>query len=82
MRKRNQMKTEKYARAICFGEVLWDMLPTSKKSGGASLNVAIHLEKQGQNLVLIRKTGLASQKGAVPKYSNKDIVEILNANKL
>ncbi len=34
---------------ICFGEVLWDMLPTGAKPGGAPLNVAVHLKKQGQN---------------------------------
>jgi fructokinase len=42
---------------ICFGEALWDMLPTGAKPGGALLNVAVHLKKQGQNPVLISKIG-------------------------
>lgn len=42
---------------ICFGEVLWDMLPTGAKPGGAPLNVAVHLKKQGQNPVLVSKIG-------------------------
>ncbi len=28
---------------ICFGEVLWDLLPTGPKLGGAPCNLAIHL---------------------------------------
>ncbi len=29
---------------VCFGEVLWDMLPTGKVPGGAPMNVAFHAE--------------------------------------
>lgn len=46
-----------YSKVICFGEVLWDMLPTGAKPGGALLNVAIHLKRQGQNPTLISKIG-------------------------
>ncbi len=42
---------------VCYGEVLWDMLPTGEKPGGAPLNVAIHLKRQGQNPKLISKAG-------------------------
>lgn len=42
---------------ICFGEVLWDMLPNGPKPGGAPMNVAIHLKQQGQNPILISKVG-------------------------
>lgn len=42
---------------LCFGEVLWDMLPTGPKPGGALLNVAIHLIRQGQTPKLVSKTG-------------------------
>ena len=42
---------------ICFGEVLWDMLPTGAQPGGAPLNVSVHLKKQGQNPILISKIG-------------------------
>jgi len=47
----------KSGSVICFGEVLWDMLPTGQKPGGAPMNVAIHLKQQGQNPVLISKIG-------------------------
>ncbi|MBK7214026.1 MAG: carbohydrate kinase [Bacteroidales bacterium] len=32
---------------LCFGEVLWDNLPTGALPGGAPMNVALHLEKLG-----------------------------------
>ncbi|MHA6246942.1 carbohydrate kinase family protein [Pontibacter sp. CAU 1760] len=32
---------------ICFGEVLWDVLPSGKMPGGAPMNVAIHLAYNG-----------------------------------
>ncbi len=51
------MQKEKYKNVICFGEVLWDMLPSGAKPGGAPLNVAIHLKKQGINPTLISKVG-------------------------
>ena len=51
------MQKEKYKNIICFGEVLWDMLPSGAKPGGAPLNVAIHLKKQGINPILISKVG-------------------------
>ena len=44
-------------KIICFGEVLWDMLPNGAKPGGAPLNVAIHLLRQGQSPLLISKIG-------------------------
>lgn len=51
------MEQEKYSNIICFGEVLWDMLPSGAKPGGAPLNVAIHLLRQGLNPALISKIG-------------------------
>ena len=35
------------ANVICFGEALWDVLPTMRSVGGATLNVAYHLKKLG-----------------------------------
>ncbi len=51
------MQNEKYNNIICFGEVLWDMLPSGAMPGGAPFNVAIHLKKQGLNPVLISRVG-------------------------
>jgi fructokinase len=47
----------KSASIICFGEVLWDMLPGGTKPGGAPMNVAIHLTQQKQHPILISKVG-------------------------
>ena len=42
---------------VCFGEVLWDILPTGKMPGGAPMNVAIHLRNFGNTVSLISKVG-------------------------
>lgn len=41
----------------CFGEMLWDVLPTGKQPGGAPLNVAVHLHNFGLNAQLISRVG-------------------------
>ena len=42
---------------VCYGEVLWDILPSGPLPGGAPMNVAYHLKKLGMNPALITKTG-------------------------
>ena len=32
---------------LCFGEMLWDRLPSGSKPGGAPMNVALHLKRFG-----------------------------------
>ena len=34
-------------KILCVGEILWDMLPTGAKAGGAPMNVALHLNRLG-----------------------------------
>ena len=41
------MPESRSANVICFGEALWDVLPTMRSVGGAPLNVAYHLKKLG-----------------------------------
>ncbi len=41
----------------CFGEILWDLLPTGQLPGGAPMNVAIHLQKLGVHSALISCVG-------------------------
>jgi len=43
--------------AICFGEVLWDMLPEGPQPGGAPLNVAYHLNKRGIKANIFSRVG-------------------------
>ena len=42
---------------VCFGEVLWDVLPTGKIAGGAPMNVAIRLKSLGIDSQIISRTG-------------------------
>lgn len=42
---------------ICFGEVLWDMLPSGKKPGGAPMNVAYHVQQLGNSSRMISRIG-------------------------
>ena len=41
----------------CFGEMLWDVLPTGRQPGGAPLNVAVHLHNFGLDARLISRVG-------------------------
>ncbi len=45
-------------KVVCFGEVLWDILPTGAVPGGAPMNVAYHLHKQQKNPALITSIGI------------------------
>ena len=50
------MPTKKYP-VVCYGEILWDLLPTGKLPGGAPMNVAYHLMKLGLDPALITRVG-------------------------
>ncbi|HEX7755498.1 MAG TPA: carbohydrate kinase [Niabella sp.] len=43
--------------AICFGEILWDVLPNGTEPGGAPMNVAYHLNQLGISAGLISRKG-------------------------
>ncbi|RZM21092.1 MAG: carbohydrate kinase, partial [Pedobacter sp.] len=43
--------------AICYGEILWDILPDGPQPGGAPLNVAYHLTKLGVETKMISRVG-------------------------
>ena len=42
---------------ICFGEVLWDVLPSGKKLGGAPLNVSLRIQSLGNRALMISSIG-------------------------
>jgi fructokinase len=44
-------------KAVCFGEVLWDVFPTHKKIGGAPLNVALRMNSLGVATTIISRIG-------------------------
>lgn len=45
------------APVLCFGEILWDVLPTGNVLGGAPLNVASHLHQWGHKVYLLSAVG-------------------------
>lgn len=55
---------------ICFGEVLWDVLPTEKIAGGAPMNVAYHANNLGLSAKMISRVG-ADELG-------KELINFLN----
>lgn len=44
-------------KVVCFGEVLWDVLPEGKKPGGAPMNVAYHLNRLGIASYMVSRVG-------------------------
>ncbi|MFL5738600.1 MAG: carbohydrate kinase family protein [Flavisolibacter sp.] len=59
---------------VCFGEVLWDLLPSGALPGGAPMNVAYHLKKLGLEPALISRTGMDSR--------GDELLNILERNQL
>jgi fructokinase len=81
----------------CFGEILWDLLPSGKLPGGAPMNVALHLQNLGVDVAMISKVGADSlgdeiidfikQKGGATDWIQRDtehstgIVEVNISNR-
>ncbi|MBR5626917.1 MAG: hypothetical protein IKW74_04775, partial [Thermoguttaceae bacterium] len=61
-------------RMVAFGEILWDMLPTGKKPGGAPANFAYHANQLGVS------TGILSSLGN--DALGEEIQEYLTAHQL
>jgi len=51
------MIKENKSFAICYGEILWDLLPSGPQPGGAPLNVAYHLNKMGVESSIVSRIG-------------------------
>lgn len=51
------MKKINHHPVVCFGEVLWDILPSGAVPGGAPMNVTYHLHKLNKNPALITRFG-------------------------
>ena len=49
--------TQKTPTIVCYGEVLWDLLPSGKVAGGAPMNVAYHANQLGIRAQMISKIG-------------------------
>jgi fructokinase len=61
--------TKNDCQVICFGEILWDVLPSGPVPGGAPMNVAYHLKKLGLNPILITRVG--------PDEEGKRLIELM-----
>jgi fructokinase len=44
-------------QVVCFGEILWDVLPAGTRPGGAPMNVAYNLHRLGLQPALITRIG-------------------------
>jgi fructokinase len=76
------MKEINEGLVVCFGEVLWDILPTGSHPGGAPMNVAYHLKALGSKPVIISKIGtdkygeqlvdILAQHGVITEYIQVD----------
>jgi fructokinase len=49
-------------QVVCFGEMLWDVLSSGAKPGGAPMNVAYHLKKLGLQPAVVSRVG-ADERG-------------------
>jgi len=61
-------------QVVCFGEILWDILPGGALPGGAPMNVAYHLKKLGLEPAMITRIG-SDEWG-------KNLVKLMEANNI
>ena len=62
------MNSEKSIKAVCYGEVLWDVFANDKKIGGAPLNVALRMQSLGCNAAMISSVGYDDDGEAIINY--------------
>jgi fructokinase len=65
---------KKNDKVLCFGEILWDNLPSGARPGGAPMNVALHLSRFDINATVTSSIG-NDKKGA-------DLIAFLNESGL
>jgi fructokinase len=59
---------------LCFGEMLWDRLPSGSKPGGAPMNVALHLKRFGLSPWFASRVG--------DDDAGRELIAFLKNNKL
>jgi fructokinase len=60
---------------ICFGEILWDILPEQEVPGGAPMNVAYHLNQLGHATALFTKVGIDERGKALLKILHEKKID-------
>ncbi|MDT0647948.1 carbohydrate kinase [Zunongwangia sp. F260] len=68
-------------KAICFGEVLWDVFPDEERIGGAPLNVASRLSSFGINTEIISRVGNDKKGEKLISYLKSNNIEVKNIAK-
>lgn len=63
--------SRKPVSCVCYGEILWDILPAGELPGGAPMNVAYHLNKLNRNPSLITSVGRDNYGSALIKLLSK-----------
>lgn len=66
----------KIYKAVCYGEVLWDVFPAYKKIGGAPLNVALRMQSLGLNTSLISRVGDDNNGKEIVQYLESGGIDI------
>ncbi len=59
---------KKNDKVLCFGEVLWDNLPSGPLPGGAPMNVALHLSRFDINSAIASSVGNDSKGVSLKKF--------------
>ncbi len=62
-------------RAVCFGEVLFDIFPAHSKIGGAPLNVSLRLQSFGVDVSMISGVGEDANGKKITNYLKKSGVD-------
>ena len=70
--------TTKKIKAVCFGEILYDVFPTKERIGGAPLNVASRLSSMGIETEMISKIGVDERGNELLSYLNSRNIETGN----
>jgi len=68
----------KKIKAVCFGEILYDVFPTKERIGGAPLNVASRLSSMGIETEMISKVGVDEKGDELLSYLNSRYIETGN----
>ncbi|MCG9970943.1 carbohydrate kinase family protein [Christiangramia crocea] len=71
----------KKVKAVCFGEILWDVFPDMERIGGAPLNVASRLSSMGVETEMISKVGADEKGEELLSYLNSKQVNTRNIRK-
>lgn len=68
----------KKVKAVCFGEILYDVFPDMERIGGAPLNVASRLRSMGVETEMISKVGNDEKGEKLLEYLNSRNIETSN----